>query len=80
MNTKREIPPRIIAAVVVAIVLVIGIMAFRTFGGDPNASNISPAQIKQMQAEKGQIMGAKRDATGHPIAGTAGANTQKAGQ
>jgi hypothetical protein len=74
---KQNVSPGVIIGVIVVVVVIIVFIAFKTFGGNPNESNISPQQVKEMQAAKMHDMTAKRDANGHFIdSPSPGTNTQ----
>lgn len=67
---KQEVSPAVIAIVAVVIVAILGFVAWHRYGGNPNDSNITPQQLKEMQQQKMLSMTAKRDQYGRPIPGT----------
>lgn len=70
---KQTMPPGVVAAILVVVVLIVGFFAYRTFiGANPNVSNISPQQLKAMQDNKRAAMTERRDSLGRPIPGTGG--------
>ncbi len=46
---KKEVSPAVIGGIVAVLVIIIGYIAFRTFGQDPTVSPNSPADIKKFQ-------------------------------
>lgn len=62
---KKEIPPAAIAAAIVLVLLLIGGVAYKVFGGNPAANSASPEQVKAIQAMRSKVMSAHRDANGH---------------
>jgi hypothetical protein len=65
---KSEVPKGAIVAIGVALVLIIGFVAYKVFGGDPGARTATPEQIKQVSQMRANVMapGVHRDpATGH---------------
>jgi hypothetical protein len=64
---KSEISPKLIAAIGVVVVLVIGLVAYKVFGGNPAASSATPQQINEVKQMRSSIMapGVHRDENGH---------------
>ncbi len=77
---KQNVSPGVIAGVVIVVVLILGFIAYKTFGGNPNDSNMSPQQVKEMQSAKMRDMTAQRDANGHYIQGTSTNDNRKPNQ
>lgn len=46
---KKEVSPAVIGGIIAVLVVVIGFIAFRTFGQNPNVSPNSTADIKKYQ-------------------------------
>jgi Tfp pilus assembly protein PilV len=66
-SVKKQISPAMIAVVVAVVVLIIGVIAFKTFGGNPADQTATPEQIKGVQQMRNAAMapGVHRDANGH---------------
>ena len=64
---KIEIPPAAIVGIVVVVVLILGFLAFKQFGGDPAAPVATAEQKQGIQQMRSAVMapGVHRDAEGH---------------
>ena len=64
---KKEVSPVVIGVAAVALLGVIGLAAFKFFGGDPAAKTATPEQVKAVGAMRGAIMSGNvhRDENGH---------------
>ena len=64
---KSDVHPGVIAAVGVVLVVIIGFVAYKVFGGDPTKSSATPAQVSQVKQMRAAIMtqGVHRDVNGH---------------
>jgi len=64
---KKEMPPAVIAVVVAVVVLLLGFIAYKKFAIDPNATNLTPQEVKQQAQIRKNVMGAHRDSNGHYV-------------
>jgi len=64
---KKEISPAAIAGVVVVVLLILGFIAYKKFGGDPAAQTATPEQMNAVKQMRTSVMapGVHRDAEGH---------------
>ncbi len=66
---KNQVPPAVIVAIAVVVVIIIGFIAYKQFGGDPSAATATQADIKHVAQLRAAVMapGVHRDANGHFI-------------
>jgi len=74
---KKDVSTGAIIAIVVVLVLIIGIAAYRRFGGDPGRSVATAADVQAAKAVRSRVMapgvhrdrqtGAFLDANGNPV-------------
>ncbi len=64
---KSDVPRGAIVAIGVVIVLIIGFIAYRQFGGNPAEITATPQQINEVKQMRSSIMapGVHRDVNGH---------------
>ena len=52
---KNEVSPKVIAAIGVVVVLLIGLVAYKVFGGNPAASTATPEQVNQVKQMRSAV-------------------------
>lgn len=69
---RKELPSGVIAGIVVLVLVIIGFIAYRQFGGDPAAPAATREQIKAVDQMRASAMapGVHRDAEGNFVDAT----------